>query len=166
MPKIKEEGTYLVEIYGAHYIETKNGLAAVLPGKTIEGDWIEAYQTINEQILTKGKNQGMSWAEITMELLRTLGIGDDPNDIEKVNGAPAQFVVEEDLYNGKRTLKVRYVNPPSKTAADKDTVSNFFSSLGLSSTKSMKTETIVSEVTIAEPTDGPQEPEDPDDIPF
>ena len=131
MPKITNAGTYLVTINNAHYVECKGGLQAVLPGVTESKDWIEAYLTISSVIIKSGKNQGSSWAEITMETLELLGMGKDPNEIDKLNGKQAQFVVAEDQWEGNITMKVKFVNPPSRPQASKQTITECFKALGI-----------------------------------
>ncbi len=119
MPNIQEAGTYAVRIRDVKFEEAKNGMCLVLPGwAQINGEerHLNAYLYFNPTLISGGRNQGRPNYEVSAEKCVELGMSNPfaPSKIGELEDAEAQFVVEEDTYDGKTRLKVAFVNPLRK----------------------------------------------------
>jgi len=158
--KITNPDTYLVEIREPYWEDaTKDGapgMALVLPGYCeIDGEekYINGKLYFKSTIIQGGKNQGKSLYEVSIDTLIQLGMSTpfSPEKRTELEGKLAKFVVQEDEYKGKTTIKVAFINPPGKEAIEDNKAKEIFEAL--------KSDT-------PEDTNTPFDEEDDDEIPF
>lgn len=80
----------------------------------------ESGQETNESITWYGTFTDKAFP-YTLGTLRTCGLqGDDVSDLSGLPGTPVSLVLDWDEYNGKKRLKVKYVNSPGGGAVLKE----------------------------------------------
>jgi len=125
---IAQPGTYQVEIRNPHWerMPEKNGdnnrMQLVLPGYAKddleEGKEvaINGYLLFLSTIYASGRNAGKAMWEVAAQNCIDLGMSApfSPEKITELEGAQAQFVVQEEEYEGKKRLKVQFINGPNR----------------------------------------------------
>jgi hypothetical protein len=131
--RLKEPGTYDVMILNPHWEETgKPGtLCAVLPGVTEDNKMIEERVYFSKTIVQRGKNQGKALWEISAQALIDLGMPApfNPADIDKLEGACCEYVVESETYEGKTRLVVKYMNPRKRAPMPTDQAASLWAEI-------------------------------------
>ena len=135
--KLTPAGTHEVQIFEprGEALEPKDGdnnrMMAILPGETGTGEYIEARLMFTRTIIQSGKNKGKPTWQISAEKLHELGIPKpfNPNDLIKLDGVVCLFVTEQEEYDGKTRLEVKFINTQRREALAPDAAQNIWNRL-------------------------------------
>ena len=127
MKQIDTSGIYLVTIRNPYWEDaTKDGdpgMALVLPGHCEIGG--EEYAITGRlyfkgTIISSGRNQGRPLYELSMETCLQIGMSSpfSPEKRMELDGKQAKFVVQEEEYQGKKQIRVAFINPPGKESLE------------------------------------------------
>lgn len=133
-------GTYAVEIIKAEWEqqgnpgEPKYAMIACLTGQCKQdGETYEGTHRLyfNNTLVSKGQNAGKRMFDLNAEALIKLGMPKpfDPGQLALLEGAHANFVVQEEEYKEKKSLKVKFCNPLLTKVDSIDAVKSGFASL-------------------------------------
>lgn len=119
MKAFDKEGDYVVKITSAKLKrldkqEDPDACQILLYGETEDGYGAIGEVNWTHTVINAGKSAGMSVADKSRELLASLGVEDgSPMNLgAKIReGLVCQFAVKWDEYDGKKRLKVKWINP-------------------------------------------------------
>lgn len=118
MPAIESPGKYAVTVTSAFFDQTQKGTPYLGLGfATEDGLTITGYLWLSQEA-APGKKSAFA---ITDETLRkAFGFNGDYTSVEpQLKGKPASIEVADETYNGKTSLKVRFINAPRAEMSDK-----------------------------------------------
>jgi len=167
--KITQEGTYDVMILKPYWEDMgpkdgdANRMAAVLPGHTEDGKYIDAHVQFTRTIVTSGRNAGKPLYIVSADQLHELGMPRpfNPADLDKLDGVTCEFVVDVEEYKGKPVARVKFINAQRRKKLDASDAANVWAKFtgGKESTAPTKP----AGTAPAKPT---TKPADDDDLPF
>jgi len=136
--RIEKPGDYQVTIREPYWqLAGRDGedkMSLVLPG-VVEIDGAErsinAYLYFVPTLYASGRNAGRAVWDVNAETCVQLGMSEpfDPTQFEQLNGAMAKYVVEEEEYEGKKRMKVKFVNAPGRERLTNDRVAEIWAVL-------------------------------------
>jgi len=132
--------TYHVTISDAYWEQKGNqgdpkfAMIANLIGQCmIDGEAYEGKHQLyfNSTIVSAGTNAGKRMSDLNADALCKLGMPRpfDPSQLEHLVGVECDFCVQEETYNNKKYLKVKYANPLLNKVESKDAVKAAFAGL-------------------------------------
>lgn len=129
MKQIDAEGEYIVQIREPRWESAgKDGetkMSLVLPGYCMIGDeecHINGYLYFTPTLIKGGRNAGKPMYEVNAQLCLDLGMTApfEPHKRTELDGVEARFVVSEEEYEGKKRMRVAFVNPPGRAQLTDD----------------------------------------------
>lgn len=135
--KLTTAGTHEVQLFEPRWeaLEAKDGdnnrMMAILPGETGTGEYIEARLMFTRTIVQSGKNKGKPTWQMSAEKLHELGMPKpfNPNDLIKLDGVVCLFVTEQEEYDGKTRLEVKFINTQRREALAPDAANDIWKRL-------------------------------------
>lgn len=166
MPQLTDAGKYLLTATLAEWTETKNGtLCLAIDGVNADGRTITAYLYFSDKSEERSK-------EVLAESFGVT-LGSEANYIaapDKIKGQQYNATCEIEEYDGKRRLKVKWINPVGrKPIAEAESRSIFARQVALDRARGTKPAPARSSAPAAQPrrTAAPLPPvNDDDDVPF
>ncbi len=124
---LKEVGTFDVQILEPYWeapredAPDKEQMCLVLPCHTFDGRVAYFRLYFSNKLAAKGRNAGRALHEISAEQCIELGMAApfDPSRIDELNDKTADLVMEEDTYQGKTTVRPKWLNPQRAKKLDK-----------------------------------------------
>ena len=128
MPEIENDGTYNVTIdtWRIKMLDKNDDPHAFIvkvKGVTADGYWKWGDIWFTSKTISSGKNAKRTTVEVSEELLEQLGVDNGylgAIDAAIDKGLKAEFVLKWDEWEGKKTLKVAWINPPNRLLSPND----------------------------------------------
>lgn len=130
-------GRYPVTLGEPHWerLEEKNGdksrMALVIPCQS--GEAMEYFRMyFSRQLISSGPNVGKSLYNLSAEQCLRLGVSEPfmPSKVSELEGKQAELVMDEEEYQGKVTVKPRYLNAQTRERLSAEEADQLWEEMG------------------------------------